>query len=71
MKDLSEAITIIESKITRDMGVKTLKINQKRYISNLLKAEGMTLYHTTILFIEAGLFIYRNPDKLSWRLQLR
>lgn len=57
MKNLGKAKTIIKQEIIRDMKVKTLKIDQKRYIQDLLEAEKITLCHTTILLIKFRFFI--------------
>ena len=54
MKDLGEVKKIIRWKITCNLKAGTLKINQKRYIRDLLESEGMTLYHPTILPVKAG-----------------
>lgn len=37
-----------------------LKIDQKRYIENLLKVEGMISCHATLFFIKVELFIFIN-----------
>lgn len=60
MKSLGKATTIIGWKITRDMEARTLRINQKRYIQDLLEAKGMTSCHATVFPIEAELFISIN-----------
>lgn len=57
IKDLSEAKTIIKWEITRNREAKTLKMNQKDYIQNLLKAEEMTSCHATNFCIKVGSFI--------------
>ena len=52
MKDLGEAKKMIGWEITREKSI--FKINQKGYIWDLLESEGMTLYHATILPVNAG-----------------
>ena len=54
MKDLSEAKKIIGWEITRDLKADTLKIDQKRYIQDLLESEEMTSCHRSILLVKAG-----------------
>lgn len=54
MKDLGEAKTIIGWEITRDLQAKTLKIDQKGYIRDLLESEGMSSCHPTVLPMKAG-----------------
>ena len=54
MKDLGEVKTIIGWEIIRDLAAGTLKIDQKRYIQDLLESEGMTLCHLTILPVKTG-----------------
>ena len=54
MKDLGEAKIIIRWEITRDFQVGTMKINQKGYIRDLLKSEGMSLCYLTVLPMKAG-----------------
>ena len=54
MKDLGEAKKIIGWDITRDLKADTLKIDQKRYIQDLLESKGMTSYHSTVLPVKAG-----------------
>lgn len=39
------------------MKTRILKINQEKYIQDLLEVEEMTLCHITIFFINAELFI--------------
>lgn len=60
MKDLGEAKIIIGWEIIRVMEAGMLKINQKRYIQDLLEARKMISYHATVFFIKAGSFIYIN-----------
>ena len=48
MKDLNEAKTIVGLEITRNFSAGTLKINQKRYVQDLLEFKGMTSYHPTV-----------------------
>ena len=60
LKDLGEVITIIGWEITRDLAAGTLRIDQKRYIRDLLKAKGMTSYHPTILPVKAGSILLLN-----------
>lgn len=52
IKDLEEAKTIIEWEIICEEGI--LKINQKRYVWDLLEFEKMTSYYSTILPIKIG-----------------
>lgn len=54
MEYLGKAKIIIEWEITRDIQVETLKIEQKGYIQDLLKAEEMSLCHPTVFLIKAG-----------------
>lgn len=54
MKDLGEAKIIIGWEITQDFTARTLKIDQKGYIQDLLESERMTLCHPTILPVKAG-----------------
>lgn len=54
MKDSGEAKTIIGWENTQDLEVKTLKIDQKAYIRDLLESEGITSCHPTVLPIKAG-----------------
>ena len=54
MKDLEEVKTIIGWEITRDFAIGTLKIDQKRYIRDLLKSEEMISCHPTVLPVKAG-----------------
>ena len=51
IKDLGEAKTIIGLEITRDLQVRTMKIDQKCYIRDLLESEKMSLYHSTVFSI--------------------
>lgn len=60
IKDLGKAKMIIGCEIIRDLEARTLKIDQKEYIWDLLEAEEMTLCYPTILPIKAGLFIFMN-----------
>ena len=52
MKDVGEAKKIIGWEITREKGI--LKIDQKRYIRDLLEFEGMTSCYTIVLLVKAG-----------------
>ena len=54
MKDLGEVKTIIGWEITQDLTANTLKIDQKGYIQDLLKAKEMTFCHPTVLLVKAG-----------------
>ena len=54
MKDLGEVKTIIGWEITRDLKAGTLRIDQKRYIRDLLEFERMTSCHPTVLPVKAG-----------------
>lgn len=54
MKDLREAKTIIGWEITCDLQARTLKIDQKGYIQDLLDSEGMSLCHLTVLPMKAS-----------------
>ena len=54
MKHLGEAKKIIGWEITRDLKAGTLKIDQKRYIRDLLESKGMTSCHSTVLLVKAG-----------------
>lgn len=58
IKDLAKAKTIIEWEITRDIKVGMLKIDSKKYIQDLLKAEKMISCHTIILPIKVELVIF-------------
>lgn len=60
MNDLSKAKTITGWEITRDMEAGMLKIDQKRFISDFLKAERITSYYAIVLSIKAGSFITIN-----------
>ena len=64
MKDLSEVRKIIGWEITQDLKTGTLKIDQKRYIQDLLESEGLTSYHATILPVKVGstLFLEQVSD---------
>lgn len=53
IKDLSEAKTIIRWKIIKDIESKTLKINEKEYIWDLLEVEKMTSCYIIIFSIKA------------------
>ena len=74
MKDLEEAKKIIGWEITREKGI--LKIDQKRYIRDLLESEGIILCYTTVLPVKAGstLFLDQAEDHQQvdlteyWRL---
>lgn len=57
IKDLRKAKIIIQWENTRDLQAKTLKINQKAYIQDLLESEEMTSYHSTVLPIKAAFTI--------------
>ena len=54
MKDLVEAKKIIGWEITRDLKVAILKIDQKKYIRDLLESKGMTSCHPTVLLVKTG-----------------
>ena len=54
IKDLGEVKTIIKWEITQDLTAGILKIDQKGYIQDLLKAERMTSCHPNILPVKAG-----------------
>ena len=54
MKDLGEAKKIIGWEITRDLKAGTLKIDQKRYIQDLLESEEMNSYHPNVPPVKAG-----------------
>lgn len=58
MKEIGKVKTIIGWEITRDLQAKTLKIDQKGYIRNLLEAERMSLCHPTVLPIKASLVLF-------------
>lgn len=62
MKDLGEAKVIIGWEITRDLKAKTLKIDQKAYIRDLLESEGMSSCHPTVLPYEC-LILYPNGSR--------
>ena len=53
MKDLEEAKVIIGWEITRDVQARTLKINQKAYIQDLLESEKIIFYYPTVLSMKA------------------
>lgn len=60
IKDLGEAKTIIGWEITRDLQAETLKIDQKKYIQDLLESEGMSSCHPIVFLIKVGsLLIYK------------
>lgn len=48
LKNFDKAKTVIEWEIIRDLQAKSLKINQKGYIWDLLEAEKMNSYYPTI-----------------------
>lgn len=52
MKDLREAKTIIEQEITKDLYIKTLKIDQKVYIRDLLESKKMSFCHPIVFPIK-------------------
>ena len=54
MKDLGKAKKIIGWEITPDLKAGTLKINQKRYIRDLLESKGITSCHPIVLPIKVG-----------------
>ena len=54
MKDLGEVKKIIGWKIIQDTKAKTLMINQKQYIRDLLYEEGMLSCNAVILPMKAG-----------------
>lgn len=54
IKDLGEAITIIEWEITQDIHIRSLKIDQKTNIQDFLESEEMCLYHSIVLPIKVG-----------------
>ena len=54
MNNLGEAKTIIGWEITRDFQVGTIKIDQKDYIRDLLKSEGISLCHPTVRLMKAS-----------------
>ena len=54
IKNLGEVKTIIGWEIIRDLIAGILKIDQKGYIQDLLKAKGITSCHPTILPVKAG-----------------
>lgn len=58
MKDLGEAKTIMEWKIIQRED--THKINQKRYIKDLLESEKMTLCYSTVFPMKAGCILFRD-----------
>lgn len=60
MKNLVETKKIIRQKITDNIKVKMLKINQKKYILDFLEAKKMTSYYTTVFSIKTKLFILLN-----------
>lgn len=54
MKDLGEAKVFIGWEITRDLQAKSLKIDQKTYIRDLLESEGMSSCHPNVVPMKAG-----------------
>lgn len=54
MKNLGEAKAIIKWEITQGIQAKTLKIDQKKYIQDLLESEDMSSYHPIVFPIKAG-----------------
>lgn len=61
IKDLDKAKTIIKWEITRDMDVRTLKNDRKKYISDFLETEKMISFYGIIPSIKAGYFIFMDP----------
>lgn len=55
MKDLSEVKTFIGWEITRDIWEKILKMDQKRYIRELLESESMSLCYPIALTMKTDL----------------
>ena len=63
MKDLNEAKTIVGLEITRDFSAGTLKINQKRYVQDLLEFKRMTSYHPTVFQVKSGSSLFLDQTK--------
>ena len=63
MKDLREVKTIIGWQITRDLAVRTMKIDQSAFIRDLVIEEGLTDCNANVILIKARSAIEMNNSE--------
>lgn len=60
IKNLKKVNTIIKQEIAQDFAANILKIDQKKYIQDILKSKKMILYNSTIFPVKTSSTFFLN-----------